>query len=150
IPTQTAGTAFFFKVTAQDAFNNTQTSFAGTTAITSTSAITGGNFTTLPFTGGEFASQSITLETAGVGNQSITATGGGKTGTSNLFTINPSTPNNLFIFQEPSATATAGVAFARQPIVYVRDVFNNLVTTDNTTQVTATRNAGTGLLQGTT
>ena len=51
---------------------------------------------------------------------------------------------------EPSATATAGVAFGTQPVVYVEDQYGNLETGDNTTQVTARSNTGTGPLQGTT
>ena len=54
----------------------------------------------------------------------------------------------LGIGAEPSATATAGAAFARQPIVWVEDAYGNLVTTASGT-VTAVRNAGSGTLQGT-
>src|SRR5205814_2086961 len=90
IATQTAGSPISVKVTAQDAYNNTQTTFVGTTNITSTSAIQGGSLATGAFTAGVFASQAITLNTAGA-NQSITATDpvSTKFGTSNLFTIDP-------------------------------------------------------------
>src|SRR5438552_1266648 len=54
----------------------------------------------------------------------------------------------------PSATATAGVAFAQQPIVQVRDQFGTLRSAANgvsdSTVVTATRNTGSGTLQGAT
>ena len=49
---------------------------------------------------------------------------------------------------EPSATATAGVAFATQPAVYVEDTFGNVVTTDTSTIVAALA-TGSGPLQGT-
>ena len=48
-------------------------------------------------------------------------------------------PASWSIDTQPSDTATAGVAFATQPVVYVEDQFGNLVTGDNTTQVTAAR-----------
>ena len=47
-------------------------------------------------------------------------------------------------------TATAGVAFATQPVVYEEDQFGNVETTDSTTKVTATLASGSGPLQGTT
>src|SRR5439155_23282869 len=63
---------------------------------------------------------------------------------------------NQFVIQtRPSSTATAGVAFAQQPVLQLQDQFGNLRSTangspDNSTVVTATRNAGSGTLQGTT
>ncbi len=56
----------------------------------------------------------------------------------------------LVITTQPSTNAVAGVAFTQQPVVEIRDQFGNLVTTDNTTVVTATRGTGTTALQGTT
>ena len=56
---------------------------------------------------------------------------------------------SLAIHAEPSATATAGQAFAMQPVIYVLDQNGNLLTGDNTTQVTASLRVGTGPLLGT-
>ena len=56
----------------------------------------------------------------------------------------------LVIHTQPSPTATAGVAFSTQPVVYVEDQYGNLETGDNTTQVTAALGSGTGPLLGTT
>ena len=56
----------------------------------------------------------------------------------------------LAIHTQPSPTATAGVAFSTQPVVYVEDQFGNLNTGDNTTQVTVALASGTGPLLGTT
>jgi hypothetical protein len=64
--------------------------------------------------------------------------------------VNPAAPSALVMHSQPSATATAGQIFATQPVVYEVDQFGNLVTTDNTTQVTASLAAGTGPLLGTT
>jgi len=49
---------------------------------------------------------------------------------------------------EPSATATAGAAFATQPALYVEDSFGNIITT-NTSTVVAALATGSGPLQGT-
>lgn len=66
------------------------------------------------------------------------------------FVISPAAAARLNIQTEPSATATAGVPFTQQPIIRIEDPFGNLISTDNTTQVTAARAGGTGTLQGTT
>jgi hypothetical protein len=56
----------------------------------------------------------------------------------------------LAINTQPSPTATAGAAFGTQPVVYIEDQFGNLVTGDNSTQVTAASlPIGSGPLQGT-
>lgn len=69
---------------------------------------------------------------------------------SGKITVIPGAAARLTISQEPSAVATAGVPFPQQPIVRIEDANGNLVTSDNTTTVTATRLLGTGTLQGTT
>ena len=53
------------------------------------------------------------------------------------------------IATQPSATATAGVVFAQQPVIYIEDTYNNVRSNDTLT-VTATRSAGAGTLLGTT
>ena len=55
----------------------------------------------------------------------------------------------LTILSQPSATATAGVVFTEQPVIRIEDQFGNLVTSDNSTNVTATRSTGTDVLKGT-
>ena len=55
----------------------------------------------------------------------------------------------LAIETQPSSTATAGVAFSTQPVVYVEDQYGDLETGDNTTQVTASLASGSGPLHGT-
>ena len=61
--------------------------------------------------------------------------------------------SSLAILTQPSATATAGVPFAQQPVLQVRDQFGNLRSTANgvtdSTVVTAARGNGSGTLQGT-
>src|SRR5262249_32482252 len=69
--------------------------------------------------------------------------------TSSTITVSPAAASQLVITQQPSATATAGVVFATQPVVMEEDQFGNLETGDNSTQVTAARGShGTASLQG--
>lgn len=70
--------------------------------------------------------------------------------TSSNILVNPAAASKLTLQTQPSPTATAGVVFAQQPVVRIEDSFGNLVTSNNSTVVTATRTAGTGTLQGTT
>ncbi len=62
--------------------------------------------------------------------------------------------SKLAVQTPPSATATAGLAFAQQPAVQIQDKFGNARTFanrngDNATVVTAARGTGTATLQGT-
>ena len=70
--------------------------------------------------------------------------------TSSSVAVSPAAASELVIATQPSVTATAGVAFATQPVVYEEDQFGNVETTDSTTKVTATLASGSGPLQGTT
>jgi hypothetical protein len=64
-------------------------------------------------------------------------------------TSSPSTPTQLAIHTQPSPTATAGNPFATQPVIYEENQYGSLVTTDNSTIVTASLATGSGPLQGT-
>ncbi len=66
----------------------------------------------------------------------------------NLYQPGPAA--KLGIQTQPSANATAGIAFSTQPVIAIEDAGGNIITTDNSTVVTATRLSGTGTLQGTT
>src|SRR5439155_1475970 len=80
-----------------------------------------------------------------------TASASGSTNAlSSVFSVSPGPASRLSIQTQPSATATAGVVFAQQPVIRIEDQYGNLRSSDNTTVVTATRNAGSGTLQGTT
>ena len=99
------------------------------------------------------AATTYTLGTAaGTGNNTMTASAS-VAGNPNNITFTASAvagaAAKLAIHTEPSATATAGVNFAQQPVIWVEDAYGNLVTNASGI-VTATRNAGSGSLQGTT
>jgi hypothetical protein len=158
IGTQTAGTAFNIMVTAQDASNNTVTSFdnnGNKVMLTSTGALTGSPITTAAFTNGVLSSQSVTI--TNTGNFTITATGiggnSGKTGTSNLFTVNPGAPTHLVFLQQPT-NAQAGASIAPAVTVQVEDANNNVVTTGTgstaSVGIAILANPGGGTLSGTT
>ncbi|MDP3723212.1 MAG: LamG-like jellyroll fold domain-containing protein [Candidatus Omnitrophota bacterium] len=55
----------------------------------------------------------------------------------------------LTFIQQPSGTATAGVAFAQQPKVAVQTLSGQTITTDQSTEVTLLLATGTGALTGT-
>src|SRR5439155_2717746 len=69
--------------------------------------------------------------------------------TSTTVAVNPAAGSRLTIATQPSATATAGAAFAQQPVIRIEDSLGNLISSDNSTVVTASRVTGSGVLQGT-
>ena len=66
--------------------------------------------------------------------------------TSHFLTINAAGATQLFIQTLLSSPATAGVAFAPQPVVYEEDQYGDLETGDNTTVVSVSLASGSGLL----
>jgi len=83
------------------------------------------------------------------GSFTVSASARGAAGTSFDLTSTPGPPTQLVIHIQPSATATAGQAFATQPVIYEEDQYGNLETGDNSTQVTAALESGSGALLGT-
>lgn len=77
-------------------------------------------------------------------SKTVSATGNGTPITqTQSVTFVPDVASQLSITQQPSTTATAGVAFVQQPVINVLDQFNNLVT-DSTAVITASRSSGSG------
>ena len=64
-------------------------------------------------------------------------------------TISPAPVSQLTVKTQPSTTATAGIAFAQQPVIRVEDQFGNLRSSDNSTVVTADVDQGSANLFGT-
>ena len=60
--------------------------------------------------------------------------------------MSPAAASQLVVTTQPSTTATAGVAFATQPVVTEEDAFGNVITTDSTSTVTAVAQHGHGQL----
>jgi len=151
--TMTAGGSQTITVKLYDIYNNIATTYDGAHDLTFTGAnvsellnaptlatVNFGSVTSLEFTDGE-ASGSMTLYKAE--NAAIKVSNGSQS-TSNSFdwevTVNPNVAHNLAITTQPAHSTTeaiAGVAFTTQPVVRVRDIYGNLVVSDNTTVITA-------------
>jgi hypothetical protein len=112
----TAGNAFPFTVTPLDAFENIVSGFDGAVHVTSSDA-----GATLPAdaVAGTF---SATLRTAG--NQTLTATAGALTGTSNAIAVAPGAAASFQLSAPASATAGSPFTFT----VVARDAFSNVAT----------------------
>ncbi len=150
----TAGVAFGQQpaVRVVDAFGNTVTS-DNTTQITAVRAAGAGTLqgtTTVTVVNGIATFAGLNHTVAGTIDLDFTSTPALGTVNSTDIVVSPAAAASLVIATEPSATATAGVAFVQQPVVRVVDAFGNTVTSDSTTQITAVRAAGAGTLQGTT
>lgn len=152
IGTQTAGTPFDLRITAQDLNNNTVTSFTGTVDVTSNRTGSAGLVTSAAFTAGVLTSHAVTLTQAGAGS-TITATrttGGSEAGTSASFTVNPAALDDFLVEAQGGgaiATQTAGSSFSVR--VTARDVHGNTVTSftgaGNTVDITSNRTGSAGL-----
>ena len=88
IPNQFAGTLIPIQITAQDFYNNTQTSFVSTVTIAATSgALSVGAGATGSFTAGVLSPYNVAFSNTPASTQ-ITAAGGGSTGSSVAFAVN--------------------------------------------------------------
>ena len=123
---QIAGSGFGVTVTAQDANNNTVTSFTGTANITDeTGTITPQQ---IIFSAGTWAGN-VTI-TQSRSNDFITVTGVGKSSPSNTFAVNPAGVNHFDVGMVNSPQ-TAGTAF--NIALTAKDTYGNTVTTFNGT-----------------
>ncbi|HEX8271168.1 MAG TPA: Ig-like domain-containing protein, partial [Longimicrobiaceae bacterium] len=109
IGNQLAGTPFNVRVIAQDAYNNTVTSFTGTVGFTSTpSGGISGGATSGAFAAGVLSSHAVTFGTPGSFTLTATRSGGTETGTSNSFDVQaPPTAVN----EGPAAGSAPGQPF---------------------------------------
>lgn len=124
--TQTAGTGFTVTVTAQDAGNNTVSSFTGTVNLIDE---TGTNTPQqIVFSGGVWTGL-VTITKASIGN-TLTASGVGKSGTSNTFDVIPASVNAFQIGLVASPQA-AGIPFSIT--ITALDAYGNTATGFNST-----------------
>lgn len=144
----TAGIPVSATVNGVDQFWNVVTSASDTVSITcSDPAATLPSDAPLVNGTGSF---NVTARTSG--NQTITATNvsdGSKTAATDNVTVNPGPATQLVFAAQPSAAASAGVAFAQQPVVLIADSFNN-VRSNDALVVSASINSGIGNLLGST
>ncbi|MBE0663945.1 MAG: hypothetical protein IH597_15920 [Bacteroidales bacterium] len=137
-------------VQLKDQWGNNLTSSRGTIAL-STSPI--GALTSVTDNLDGTYNATFFLNAFGTGLATITGTLAGEVNGNisddAIVTVTHGVATQLTILTEPSPTAMAGVPFATQPQVRIEDQFGNLVSGDNTTEVTATRYLGTEQLYGT-
>ena len=155
VVTVTAGVASsVITVQRQDQYGNPATN--GTTTVNLTTSSATGSFTNAAGTSAitstnilpNASTASYLYRDTVAGSPTITNSATGLTSDTQVVTVIPAAASKLAIKTEPSATATAGVAFTTQPAVYVEDQFGNVATNDSST-VTAALATGTGPLQGT-
>ena len=155
--TATAGVVFSTQpvVAEEDSFGNVITSDS-THTVTAARGSQGtatlqGSPLTVTLTNGVATFSGLSYNKAETINLSFTTNAGSFTATSNSIVVSPAAASQLVITTQPSATATAGVAFTTQPVVAEEDPFGNIITTDSTHTVTVVRGSqGTAALQGST
>ena len=142
---KTAGTAFTIStITAQDANNNTVSSFTSTVTFSGSAGVIG---TSATFSAGVLSNASVTPTVAG-SNLTVIVTSGSATGTATITTINPGAANKLAITSvNGGSNPTAGTAFS--VVVQAQDANGNAANVVASTGVTLSLNAGTGTLGGT-
>ena len=132
IGTQTAGTPFNIRITAQDEFGNTVTSFDGsgsTVQLTSNGVISSGGGTTPVFVNGVLNSHSVTLTSTGSLSFTARKTASAETGISNTFTVVPGTASAMTstISSSESFLQNNGTDFATITVQLKDEFGNNLI-----------------------
>ena len=154
--TATAGVAFSTQpgVLVEDQYGNVETG-DNTTQVTAASLSLGSGpllgTTTVTVSGGVATFTNLHDDNVETIALQFTSNPVLTTETSSNIVVSPGPASQLVIQTEPSASATAGVAFSTQPVIYVEDQFGNLETGDNSTEVTAAPlPLGSGPFQGIT
>jgi hypothetical protein len=129
IADQAAGMPFAVTVTAQDANNNTVTSFSGAGCTVGISHV-GSEITISPtvsgnFTNGVWIGNVSIAQTQASDRINVLRSGGSETGSSNMFAVTPSTVDH-FIISPIGTNQTAGVGFG--VMIRAVDSNNNTVT----------------------
>ena len=147
-----AGQAFEVIGYAYDPYGNLATSFNDPMTVTLANGSSGTliGTTTVAAVNGVATFPGLSDDTSGSISLNVDTTDNTVTGgNSGSVTVTPNVATKLVIATQPSQTATAGVAFATQPVVYEEDQYGNLEASDSTTIVTAYLGSGAGPLQGT-
>ncbi|HEX8172931.1 MAG TPA: NEW3 domain-containing protein [Thermoanaerobaculia bacterium] len=126
VAAQTAGVPFNLAATAQDAFNNTATSFTGTVSVTSNGTLIAAPVTSATFVSGVLAAQPLTI-TSAQATTVVSITDGAHNGASNAFTVNAAAVDHFAVGNV--AAQTAGVPFNLG--LTAQDAFNNTAASFN-------------------
>jgi hypothetical protein len=154
VSSTTAGAPFSITVSVLDANNNVFKGYTGTVHFTSSDgqAVLPANYSfTSADAGVHTFTSAATLRTAGSETLAATDTNSGSITGSTTVAVSPSAATHLVFGQQPSS-ATVGTVLTPAPTVRVLDAYNNLVTSDNSDQVTVRlgANPGGGTLSGAT
>jgi subtilase family serine protease len=142
----TAGSSFTVTVTALDANGHTVSGYNGTVTFSTTDPIPSGlpgSYTFQPTTDAGAHTFTVTLFTAGVRSVTATDTAHGSVTGSVTVTVGAASASQL-VFGVPPSNAAAGVAISPAVTVKVEDQYGNLVSSDNTDQVTLALGANPG------
>jgi hypothetical protein len=137
-------------VQLQDASGNdvSQTGITITVALASGDGTLGGAATATTNASGTATFTGLRI-TGTVGERTLRFSAAGLTGaTSDAISVTPGAPTQLSITTQPSSSAQAGVEFARQPVIQLRDASGNAVSQANVTIAVAIA-SGDGTLGGT-
>ena len=153
-----AGTTGTVTVTAYDTYNNIVGSgpneYLGKVNLSSTDGRLSGLPASYTFVVGDRGSHTFTnIAFKTVGSQTIKATDSAKTALASIttaVTVTPAVASQLVIIIPPYPTVTAGTPLTDPIVLDEEDAYGNLVTSDNTTKVTASLASGAGNLLGTT
>jgi hypothetical protein len=149
----TAGSAFGLSVTIEDAFGNPVASDDTGVSIALASnpgGATLGGTLAANAVNGVAAFSGLVLDVAATGYTFHLSSGNFPLATSEPVTVTPATDARLMVTVQPSTTATAGRAFATQPVIEEEDQYGNLEVGDDSTLVTVALSSGAGPLQGLT
>jgi hypothetical protein len=157
-------------LTVKNTLGNTDTSFSGAKNVTISGTQVApngsyGEFNSVTLDGNSVGAGQVisvtfingvattSLKLNKVGSQTIGfSIAGVTTPATNALTIVPThgAKNNINVSQNITAPAVNGGNFTQQPIIRIRDAYNNICTSDNATTVTASRkDGGTWILTGT-
>ena len=131
-----AGGSFGVAVQLQDAFNNALTGDTGTSVTLALGANPGGDSyagASTTDSAGNASFSGVSLSKAASG-YTLTASAGGKNGSSNAFTVLPGALDHIAVTTQPPATAQSGNAFSVS--AELRDAFNNVLSNDNSDTMT--------------
>ncbi len=135
-------------VTVEDQFGN-YISHKDISVTLNTGSFADGSTTTVKTNAsGVAAFSNLRVNAAGSYTLTFSLVGHAAQATSGSFTVNPAEAAKLVMVTQPSATASAGVAFAQQPAVRLQDNFGNNVSLSGRT-ITASVATGDGTLAGT-
>ncbi len=149
--TATAAVAFSTQpvIYEEDPFNNLETGDNSTTIAAQVSGGVGplGGLTSVAVTGG--VARFTNLADDAVETTALVFTAGKiQSPVSSSIVVSPGPAAYLMIHTPPSSAATAGSAFASQPVIYLEDANGNLETGDNSSVVTVSLASGIGPLLG--